>query len=40
MKSNVCINLLVMRSDWKESIGQIYGLFDGTYFVMKFISNS
>ena len=32
MKSNVCINLLVMRRDWKESIAQLYGPFDGIYF--------
>ena len=37
MKSNVCINLLVVRKDWKESIAQLYGPFDDTYFEMDFI---
>ena len=38
MKSKVCINLLVMRRDWKENKAQLYGPLDGTYFVMLFIS--
>ena len=38
MKNKVCINLLIMRKQWKESIAQIYGPLDGTYFVMGVIS--
>ena len=38
IERNVCINLLVMRRDWKESTAQLYEPLDDTYFVMEFIS--
>ena len=39
MKSNACINLLAVRRAWKESIAQLHGPLDGTYFVIEFISD-